>query len=555
MEEKKKNGEIALACEFLGALGLSVLSSIDRLRMGLIMKFYETYKDRKDELREVFEMPLKDANKFLTVRIPDDELGFSGEKPGETEEYIEEFRRNPQILAKYYSEENPKPKHFIPMLKQSCYIKDPKGGKGYHEVIFNDCWISYIFPEKNFALLDIDIREKIAEKSRCAAHIYEEACGYKFRFDSSLKYFDMDERKVRMKFGFDRFSVKGELREEDNEYEFNSKGYVRSRDLYNKILKEQVEKVIREFYDSHELPFWIEVEKVVPRRYKTKRKASAGRPKDLQPPRYRFWVRFSDIRDADAVEIKDNPTPTISSDVKHEIYLFRITLGEILRVNGYPDKLATDYSQRIADQVKERSVNEPDLAHNARKKIEELPMKYSGRKVYDIFKLIRTTLWNYRQLGEDPELESSSVLQEKETVKVDPFWPTDNVEEQIAILSNNRQKVLEIMSKNSVSPEYFDAVMDGFKDRLYAPKNTGDRAMKTVNEAWKYFRNWLNTAASNYISNNVDKSNDKTDKSYGKKRVNNGAADDDPNATAKAAILRRHARTGSNEPPKFYEEV
>lgn len=504
MEEIKKNGEIALACEFLGALGLSVLSSIDRLRMGLIMKFYETYKDRRDELREVFNMPLKDANNFLTVRILDDELGFSGDKPGVTEEYIEQFRRNPQILSKYYSKENPEPKSFIPMLKQSRYVKDPKGEKGYHEVIFNDCWISYIFPEKNFAILDIDLRERIAQKSRCAAHIYEEACGYKFRFDSSLKYFVMDERKIRMKFGFDRFSVKGELREVNKEYEFNSKGYTKSSDIYNKILKKQVESVIREYYDSHELPFWIEVEKVTPRKYKKKGvKSTVGRPKTLQPPKYRFWVRFTDIQNAEAVEIKDETTTTISSDVKNDIYLFRITLGEILRVNGYPDKLATDFSQKIADEVTEKSINEPDLAYKARKKIEELPMKYSGKKVHDIYKLICTTLWNFRQLGEDPELESGSKQQGEEAIIPGLFWPSD-VEGQIEILRNNRQQVLKIMKENTVDIEYYDAVLEGFKDRLYDPKNLGDKAMKTENAAWKYFRNWLRTAASNYTNNNFE---------------------------------------------------
>lgn len=539
MEEFKKNGEIALACEFLGALGLSVLSSIDRLRMGLIMKFYETYKDRRDELREVFNMPLKDANDFLTVWISDEELGFNGKMPGVTEEYIEEFRRNPQILAKYYSKENPEPKYFIPMLKQSRYVKDPKGGKGYHEVIFNDCWISYIFPEKNFAILDIDLRERIAKKSRCAAHIYEEACGYKFRFDSSQKYFDMDERKIRMKFGFDRFSVKGELREVNKEYEFNSKGYTKSSDIYNKILKDQVEKVIREFYDSHELPFWIEVEKVTPRKDKKKGvKSTVGRPKNIQPPKYRFWVRFTDIQNAEAVEIKDDTTPSISSDVKNDIYLFRITLGEILRVNGYPDQLATEFSQKITKEVTEKSVKEPDLAYKARKKIEELPMKYSGKKVHDIYKLICTTLWNFRQLGEDPELEACSKPQVEEAIIPGLFWPSD-VEEQIKILSDNRQKVLKIMEQNHVSQDYFDAVMDGFRDRLYAPENSGINAMKTENNAWKYLRNWIKTAAPNYTNNNFG--NNKNRNSYGTERNNGYRTREDIDAGTLRTLARMSA--------------
>jgi len=508
MEDYKKNGEIALACEFLGALGLSVLSSIDRLRMGLIMKFYETYEDRRDELREVFNMPLKDANDFLTVRILDDELGFSGDKPGVTEDYIEQFRRNPQILAKYYSKQNPEPKYFIPMLKQSRYVKDPKGEKGYHEVIFNDCWISYIFPEKNFAILDIDLRERIALKSRCAAHIYEEACGYKFRFDSSLKYFDMDERKIRMKFGFDRFSVKGELREENKEYEFNSKGCTKSSDIYNKILKKQVENVIKEFYDSHELPFWIEVEKVTPRKYKKKGvKSTVGRPKTLQPPKYRFWVRFTDIQTAEAVEIKDETTPAISSDVKNDIYLFRITLGEILRVNGYPDKLTTDFSQKIADEVTEKSIKEPDLAYKARKKIEELPMKYSGKKVHDIFKLVQKVLWEFKKLGEDPNPQSKRNMKSKDDDYPDLFWPSD-IDGQVNILKHNHQRINKIMNDCEVSPEHFDKVMGDFKIRLSKPDKSGRQSMKTEEEAWSYFNNWLRSSASNYEKHVIENDGD-----------------------------------------------
>ena len=135
MEENKKKGEIALAVEFLGALGLSVLSTYDRLRIGLIVKFYETYKDRKDELREVFNKPLKEANEFLTVYVTDEELGFDRRHPLETEEYFEELRKSPQLLDKYYSNENPKPKDFIPIYKFSHYEKDPYGEKGFHVVI------------------------------------------------------------------------------------------------------------------------------------------------------------------------------------------------------------------------------------------------------------------------------------------------------------------------------------------------------------------------------------------------------------------------------------
>ena len=52
MENVNDKREIALACEFLGALGLSVVKSIDTTRMRLILKFYDTFKDRREELRE-----------------------------------------------------------------------------------------------------------------------------------------------------------------------------------------------------------------------------------------------------------------------------------------------------------------------------------------------------------------------------------------------------------------------------------------------------------------------------------------------------------------------
>lgn len=503
MEENKKKGEIALAVEFLGALGLSVLSTYDRLRIGLIVKFYETYKDRKDELREVFNKPLKEANEFLTVYVTDEELGFDRRHPLETEEYFEELRKSPQLLDKYYSNENPKPKDFIPIYKFSHYEKDPYGEKGFHVVTFNEFWINYIFPEKNFALLDLDLREKIANESPCAAIIYEEACRYKFRFDSAKKFFDMDEKKVRMKFGFDRYVKKDNPDDKNETYEFKSKGYTKSSDIYNKILKEKVEDVLKRFYCNQEIPFFIEIEKVLPRRRKTRPDSSrtAGRPKNYTIPKYRFWVRFHEIQNADAVEIKEDSIPN-EYDNNHEIYLFRIVLGEILRVNGCDDKTATEFSQKIADQVRERSVNDPELPLKCRKKIENLPIKYDGKDVHDVFKLIQKVLWDYKQIGEDISSEKAKKAMDKKTVMPDLFWPSD-VDGQINVLRHNHQHVIEIMKIFGVDQKLFEKVMEDFNNRLCQPDKRNKKAMKSEQEAWSYFENWLRRSASNY-DNTVD---------------------------------------------------
>ena len=498
MEKKKKKGEIALACEFLGALGLSVLSTSDTLRMGLIVKFYETYKDRKDELMEVFNKPLKEANEFLTVYISDEELGFNGKMPSVTENYIEELRRNPQLLDKYYSKENPKPKDFIPILKYSHYEKDPYGEKGYHVVTFNEFWIKYIFPEKNFALLDLDLREKIAKESPCAAIIYEEACRYKFRFDSAKKYFDMDEKKVRLKFGFDRYMKKNELDDKDETYELMSKSYAKSSDIYNKILKEKVEDVLKKFYYSQEIPFFIDIEKVLPRRVKTRSdpRRTVGRPKNTRIPKYRFWVRFHEIQDADAVEIKGNDSLQ-GYDINHELYLFRIVLGEILRVNGCDDSTATKFSHKMADQVKEMSVKDPELPLKCRKKIENLPIQYDGKDIHDVFKLIQKVLWDFKHLGEDPATESKKTQKSRKNIQPDLFWPSD-VDGQINVLKHNHQHVIEIMKMFGVDQKLFEKVMEDFNNRLRQPDKRNQKAMKSEQEAWSYFENWLRRSASNY---------------------------------------------------------
>lgn len=495
MDVAKKNGELALACEFLGALGLSVVESIDSTRTKLILKFYETFKDRKDELRKAFERPMGEVNELLTVRISEDELGFDRRHPNDTKDYINWFRRNPLLLEKYYSKENPKPENFIPLVKRSVYVKDPNGGKGYHEVTYNDIWLYYIFPEKNFALLDMDLREKIAQKSTYAALIYEEACNYKFRFDSERKCFDMDENKLRMKFGLDRYTQKNELEDEDDKYEFVSKGYTRSRDIYNKILKEKVENVLKDFYISKELPFFIEIEKVEPRKTKRSYERSniIGRPKSSRIPKYRFWVRFIEIQEAEAIEIKESPSASCF-DINNELHLFRITLAEMLRVNGIDDDAATEFAQKIADEVRERSSKEPDLSYKTRKKLEELPAHYEGKKVYDVFKLIRKVLWDFRGLGEEP-IESDSLPNDSKAA--DNSWPSD-IEGQISILRNKPQKVYKLMEDFNIPKEYFERVLEDFKLRLCRPDKTGKKSMKTEDEAWEYLRNWLRRSSGNY---------------------------------------------------------
>lgn len=497
MEEIKKKGELALACEFLGALGLSVLSTSDTLRMGLIVKFYETYKDRKDELMEVFNKPLKEANEFLTVCITDEELGFDRRHPQETEGYIEELRRNPQLLDKYYSKENPKPKDFIPILKFSHYEKDPYGDKGFHVVTFNEFWIKYIFPEKNFALLDLDLREKIAQVSPCAAIIYEEACRYKFRFDSAKKFFDMDEKKVRLKFGFDRYMKKNELDDKDETYELKSKGYTKSSDIYNKILKEKVEEVLKKFYHNQEIPFFLEIEKVQPRKLKKRSNTSrtVGRPKNTKIPKYRFWVRFHEIQDADAVEIMENDSQ--GYDFNHELYLFRIVLGEILRVNGCDDSTATKFAQKMADQVKEMSAKDPELPLKCRKKIENLPIQYDGKDIHDVFKLIQKVLWDFKHIGEDPASEPKKTTKGKDLEQPDLFWPSD-VDGQIDVLKHNHQKTIDIIKSFGVDVKLFEKVMEDFKIRLCQPDKADKKAMKNEREAWLFFKNWLRKSASNY---------------------------------------------------------
>ena len=508
MENVNDKREIALACEFLGALGLSVVKSIDTTRMRLILKFYDTFKDRREELREAFERPLGEVNEMLTVRIYDDEFGFDRRHPEDTEKYIEELRQNPQLLDKYYSNANPRPKDFIPLVKRSVYVKDPNGGKGYHEVTYNDIWLYYIFPEKNFALLNIDLREKIAERSRYAAFIYEEVCSYKFRFDSARKFFDMDENKIRLKFGLDRYVKKYEDNPEDETFILKSKGYTRSRDLYDKILKNEVEKVLKEFYQSKEMPFFIEIEKVEPRKIKrksTKTKA-IGRPQNTQPPRYRFWVKFFDIQDADAVEIKEDQA-IVSNDVKEQHYLFRITLGEILRVNGVEDSVADEFSKNIAAEMKARLSEDPELPAKGRKKLDDLVNRYRYKVKGSFFDIVKTALWNDFKLGEQPVKTTrvNSIASEQ-----DRFWPSD-VEGQIAILKENAQKVYSIMEKFGVSHEFFNRILEDFKLRLLDPDKSGNNAMKKEVNAWRYLENWLNKAKGNYTD--INNSNNGTEQS------------------------------------------
>ena len=206
-------------------------------------------------------------------------------------------------------------------------------------------------------------------------------------------------------------------------------------------------------------------------------------------------MRFNEIKDAEAVEIKDGVNTGI--DISNELYLFRITLGEILRVNGCDDKVATSFSQKIADEVKERSATDTELAYKVRKKIEELPRLYEGKKVHDIFKLVQKVLWEYKKLGEDPTSKSRKNAKSKDADQPDLFWPSD-IEGQIGVLKHNYQRISEIMNDCKVSPEHFDKMISDFKNRLSKPDKSGSQSMKTEEEAWSYLNNWLKSSASNY---------------------------------------------------------
>ena len=157
-------------------------------------------------------------------------------------------------------------------------------------------------------------------------------------------------------------------------------------------------------------------------------------------------MRFIEIQEAEAIEIKESPSVSCF-DINNELHLFRITLAEMLRVNGVDDDAATEFAQKIADEVREQSAKEPDLSYKARKKLEELPAHYEGKKVFDAFKLIKKVLWDFRGLGEEP-IESDSLPNDSKAA--DNPWPSD-IEGQISILHNKPQKVYKLMEYFNIS--------------------------------------------------------------------------------------------------------
>lgn len=318
----QNNGDLTpVANQLLRRMQAYHTKILDKASIALIELFLSTFgEERIKELRDLGNIPLDDANRFMTVQFNMRDIGFNPGKHLSREiermrEILATIKDHPYIL--YETQENGiRVYNDLPLIKYRRVTSD-----GICTVIFNDALRYLFFPDKYYGLISLSLLKEIRKRNIYAGIIYEEACSYAGLrgHNGQDPYFSWSLKETREKFGFDRmYNFDEDMITYDTEVVKSMRPDVLRKDIIEKVLA-----VLEDFYVAGKLEFWLDLETTVD----LKSKGPGRPPKDL----FRFYIRRNKRKNIEDCQQKVGQPDLFGYEEMNTLYYIREELEKILR--------------------------------------------------------------------------------------------------------------------------------------------------------------------------------------------------------------------------------
>ena len=457
--------------------------AINKCYNHLFFAFCKKFGNDKENFKAVLNMPPEEMNKALTVTLSNEDLGFdSGKNP---ERVINEVSRCLDFVYDYpfvvpQDSRNGKESY----LKVRIIKGNAKTDDGRHTVVFNDLMYYVIFPEEKYGKCSLQILEEMSNANPYAVLLYQEGCSRQFDLTrSGNPWFDLSERKLRLKFLFDKMDSPDEKFEAFTTIPIKG---MRIDNIRSRVLKPALQ-VIEDFFNTGKISFWLEMTEGVVT------KVSRGRPKKTR--NFHFVLQFSP-----RVQISDKG----SNAVEGTLFLDSDTLQAVNRIkdeltDAFMDSkfgISKQYIMTVCSQLKQRlESGNPDkeLPSKLSNKISAMRTRYGSAGPKAVGRNIVNAFWEDFQLGTEPKkkAKASSLFQ---------FWP-ESLEEKIALMQQSSDFVNKAAELGGIGVE---EVISLLGTTFLNKCRMESKPLKDWEDATSFFTNWLKY----YIKNRSKYGND-----------------------------------------------
>lgn len=484
MMVNRNNGDLTpVANQLLRRMQAYHTRILDKASIALIELFLSTFgEERIKELRDLGNISLDDANRFMTVQFNMRDIGFNpGKHPSREIERMREIlatiKDHPYIL--YETQENGvRVYNDLPLIKYRRVTSD-----GICTVIFNDALRYLFFPDKYYGLISLSLLKEIRKRNIYAGIIYEETCSYAGMrgHKGQDPYFCWSLKETREKFGFDRmYNFNQDMITYDTEVVKSMRPDVLRKDIIEKALA-----VLEDFYVAEKLEFWLDLETTVD----LKSKGPGRPPKDL----FRFYIRRSKRKAIEDCRQKVEQPDLFGYEEMNTLYYISEQLDEVLS------------SKRLKKQIIDQLKNDEQIGthEDVLATIKNKRSDYGDRPKNERANLILSVLGREHHLG-DPSKYGKPNKEEGQ------FWP-DDLEGRIKVMMNSPEIKDRASQQCSLSSQDVDSLLQGDFYQICVKNN---KLQKDWADAVSYFFNWLNRLGikgplenATYVNNKQRKSN------------------------------------------------
>ena len=407
--------ELLFSNKFLERLQNPTDPAIDKCSTALLQLFIDKYAHRKEELLNLTEKSVAEANKFLTQELTDEDLGFlRGRHPArtfsQTEKYLEWIHSTPYIVFETLED------------GKICYeklplIKDHKVVGDKHKVIFNDMLIYHISPDKQFGRCSLSVLKAIKKKSIVAGILYEVGCRWQFAYNGGKgPFFDYTEKQLREKLTFDKMQFADAMTEDKpvkmTEYKPVKIKCMRIDNIRRLVLEPALE-VLKQFFDKGDIDFYLEMSTFL-----------VAAKKEGRPPKknFRFKIIKKDILSSKSSQ-KEPVQQQLFDDYEEINNLTEIEteLKQVIK--------STDLINRIIRQIKDKEVEDNNFSEVVLTKLRNIRTKYAKKGTMEWGKVLLQVLADDFSLG---DLKMSTPKDYAKKIS----WP-DTIGEKIKLMQNS----------------------------------------------------------------------------------------------------------------------
>mgnify|MGYP006988847607 FL=1 len=444
--------------------------AINKCYNHLFIAFCKKFGNDKENFKAVLNLSPEEMNKALTVTLSNEDLGFdSGKNPervtNEVSRYLDFIYNYPFVVPQ--DSRNGKESYMkIRIIKGNAKTDD-----GHHTVVFNDLMYYVIFPKERYGRCSLEILKEMGNTNPYAVVLYQEGCSRQFDLRGGRNpWFDLSERKLRLKFLFDKMDSSDEKFET---YTILPLKGMRIDKIRSRVLKPALQ-VIEDFFNAGKISFWLNMAEGIVT------KVSRGRPKKTR--NFHFQLEFSP-----RVQITDKST----NAVEGTLFLDSDTLQAVNRIKdelteafeGSSFGISKQYIMTVCSQLKQRLESEnPDkeLPAKLSSKICAMKTRYGKYGPKAVGRNIVNAFWEDFQLGTEPKNKGkiSAPFQ---------FWP-DSLEEKIALMQQSSDFVNKAAELGGIGVE---EVISLLGTTFLNKCRVESKPLKDWEDATSFFTNWL----------------------------------------------------------------